>query len=149
MPIKILFVCTGNTCRSSMAEALMRRLAESRLPTAFGPAGEERSPDSRAAAVQIEVRSAGTGARDGDPASGHAIEVMRERGIDLRSHRARRLTQDLVDWADVVLTMTASHKNHVLRMFAGAAGKTFTLGEFAAGPGGQSEEINDPWGKPQ
>ncbi|NPV69738.1 MAG: low molecular weight protein arginine phosphatase [Firmicutes bacterium] len=135
MAIRVLFVCTGNTCRSSMAEALMRRLVESRAAGEGAGGAVRAAGDATGAAIDIEVKSAGTGAHDGGPASDNAIAVMRELGIDLRGHRSRRLTQDLVDWADLILTMTASHKMYVTRTFRRADAKTFTLGEYAVSPG--------------
>lgn len=123
--MNILFVCTGNTCRSPMAEAIMRHALEER--------GVE----------EVVVSSAGTGAFDGAPASEGAYLVALERGLDLSNHRARRLTPELVSQADLVLTMSAQHRDRVADL--GGEGKTFLLGTYA-GRKGEEAAVNDPYG---
>lgn len=115
---QVLFVCTGNTCRSSMAEALLRKMLTEDL-------GEK--------AATIHVVSAGTGAVAGANVSPNAIEVMDKEGIDLRGHRAKRLTSELVIDADLILTMTLEQKRYVLTLVPTAKNKVFTLAEFAEG----------------
>jgi len=88
----VLIVCTGNLCRSPMAAALLRaRLARDE------------------ARWDWQVSSAGTWATDGLPASVHAVEEMAGRGIDLRAHRARNVTRELMAGADLILAMARNH----------------------------------------
>lgn len=124
--MRILIVCTGNTCRSPMAEVLL----------AAKLAGDPDLHDS-------EVRSAGTGAWDGAPASEGAYLVALERGLDLSGHRARLLTSDQVRNADLILTMSESHVGRVADL--GGAEKVHTLPAFAGHPGG-IREVDDPVG---
>jgi protein-tyrosine-phosphatase len=121
----ILLVCTGNTCRSPLAEALLRtKLAE-------------RGVDG------VEVSSAGTGAWDGAPASEGAYLVALEHGLDLSAHRARLLNKEVASTADVILTMARHHRARVEQL--GATGKAHLLGEYA-GRTGPAAEVRDPFG---
>ncbi|OZM56780.1 hypothetical protein CIB95_11220 [Lottiidibacillus patelloidae] len=104
----VLFVCTGNTCRSPMAEAL----ANNRYNDKF------------------IAKSAGVFASNGMPASVNSIDAMKEKGIDL-DHQSSPLTNELVDWADIVLTMTENHKSAILATYPSAAEKLYTLKEYA------------------
>lgn len=123
---RILFVCTGNTCRSPMAAALFKRRLEGT------PSLRER----------VEVLSAGTSADEGAPPTEEAIQVMKEQFIDLSAHRARQLTSSLLDQVDLILTMTDNQKKACIN--AGASEeKVQTLGEFA----GMIEEVEDPFGR--
>ncbi|HZK17779.1 MAG TPA: low molecular weight protein arginine phosphatase [Clostridia bacterium] len=91
----------------------------------------------------IEVFSAGVAAFPDMPASPEAVEVMFEMGIDLEGHRASVLIPEDVESADLVLTMTERHRDFVRQMAPGAAGKVYTLGEFA----GRGEDVPDPFGR--
>src|SRR3989442_8878821 len=106
---QILLVCTGNICRSPLAAALLTR--------ALAERGFEG----------IDVSSAGTGAWDGAPASEGAYLVGLERGLDLSGHRARLLTRELVEAADLILTMARHHRARVDEL--GGEGHGFVLGE--------------------
>ncbi|MGI6492411.1 MAG: low molecular weight protein arginine phosphatase [Pelotomaculum sp.] len=126
--MKILFVCTGNTCRSSMAAALARHLLAER---SWGP-------------EEFLVASAGIAAVEGEPASREAIQALAEMGVDLRGHRAAGLTAEDLAQADLVLTMTAWHRRHVQELHPGEAHKVFTLADYARTEG----DIPDPIGQP-
>ncbi len=120
----ILLVCTGNICRSPMAEAL--------LGTMLVPGNPE-----------VTVASAGTGAWDGTPASEGAYLVSLEHGLDLSSHVARLLTRDLVEEASLILTMARHHRSRVEEL--GGEAKVHLLGELA-GKTGAAAEVSDPFG---
>ncbi|UVI33822.1 low molecular weight protein arginine phosphatase [Paenibacillus spongiae] len=107
---RILFVCTGNTCRSPMAEAML-------------------IAHSRSAGLELEVRSAGVSTVDGLPVSENAKAALRRRNIH-HPEGSSALDGGMVGWADLVLTMTTSHKKHVLQRFPDAVDKTYTLKEY-------------------
>jgi protein arginine phosphatase len=121
---KILLVCTGNIC-SPLAAALLER------------ALKERGLDA------IEVCSAGTGAWDGAPVSEGAYLVGLERGLDLSAHRAQLLGREMVEAADLILTMARHHRARVDEL--GGEGHVFVLGEYA-GREGDEAEVSDPFG---
>jgi protein-tyrosine-phosphatase len=103
-----------------------------------------RQAISAAGLSNIEVSSAGIGATDGTPASEGAYLVLLERGLDLSGHRARLLTRQLVDEADLILTMGRSHLGRVREL--GAGGRAYLLGEYA-GRDGDRVEVRDPYGE--
>ena len=125
----ILFVCTGNTCRSSMAWAIAEGLLSQKDAT-----------------KKVKVTSAGTSVVPNSKAAEFAIEVMGKRGLDLKKHMARQLTSELIDEADLVLTMTRNHKQHVLILTPHVQENVFTLKEYARNL--NSHDIYDPIGQP-
>ena len=122
----ILFICTGNVCRSPMAEALFRHAVRGR--------GEFR------------VVSAGIGAIDGQPPTTHSVRAMRELGVDISAQRSRMLTADLVRSADLILGMTHSHADTIVLLYPAAAEKTFLLREFDETLESYEKDIGDPIG---
>lgn len=120
----LLFICTGNVCRSPMAEYLMRK----RVGRSSG----------------WTVGSAGLAALPGMSASRNAVEVLSEMGIDLAPHRSRQITRDLVDAANVLVVMTASHRDQMNMLFRDAREKVFLLRSFD--PAADSEDLEDPIG---
>jgi protein-tyrosine phosphatase len=111
---QVLVVCTGNICRSPMAEGFLRDLFELRADQ-----GES-----------IEVSSAGTSAWDGSPATTEAISAAADREADISEHRARRLTAHHIQQADLILGMTTEHTAVVSRLVPPATPRTFTLKEL-------------------
>ncbi len=131
MRMRILFVCSGNTCRSPLATFLARRIVEEYGAEVAGG---------------FSFTSAGTGAAGGQPASQHAQTVAAERAAvgrrstagdgttpspDLSSHTSAFLTADAIHQADLVLTMSTSHRRAVESLVPAAIEKTFTLKEYA------------------
>lgn len=121
----LLFVCSGNTCRSPMAEAITRGMLEERGWT------------------HVDVRSAGTSAVAGHAASPEAVAVAREYGLALDDHTSQPLTPQLIGWADLVLAMGTSHM-HVVRELGGAD-KVSLVTEFVDGDG-YAQPVADPFG---
>lgn len=119
----LLFVCTGNTCRSPLAEAIARRMI-----------GERAIPE-------LTVGSAGTSAWADAPASDGALLVGLEHGIDLGDHRSRPLAQDLVSGAHVILTMGPHHLDRAEAL--GGMGRAWLLSDFA---NGTPRPVSDPFG---
>ena len=118
--MNVLFVCTGNTCRSPMAAALFNKIAIER-------------------GLDVRIESAGLFASDGEPASNEAIIVMQKYDIDLLGHHAQSINSELLEKSDLVLTMTAAHK---MVLEQSVPDKVYTLCEYA----GADFDIDDPFG---
>ncbi|MDB5085217.1 MAG: ywlE [Bacilli bacterium] len=124
--MNILFVCTGNTCRSPMAELLLKKrlLQESDLS-------------------HVQVQSAGIAAIAGAPASKGAARALKNRTENADAHQSQPFTLQLSNWAHLILTMTTSHKEYLMDSFPSLCDKTFTLKEYI---GDSVVDIADPYG---
>src|SRR2546428_11836444 len=109
----VVVVCTGNVCRSPIAEGLLRRATERR------PIG-----------APVTVSSAGTAGWEGSPATPEAVEAASERGVDISGHVATRLLPGMAADAGLVLCMAGEHRDLIARDEPEAAGRTFTLKEL-------------------
>jgi glycine hydroxymethyltransferase len=123
----VLFVCTGNVCRSPMAQGLFADLVRGRR--------------------DIEVTSAGIGAVGGQSPSPYAVDVMAELGLNIRNIRSKPLMVDLVRKADFIFVMTYGHLDSMLLLFPSAAEKTFLLREFETDLPVMERDICDPIGQ--
>jgi len=122
--MNVLFVCTGNTCRSPMAEVLLK----------------EKAP-------QLHVQSAGIFAQPNEGANDNAIQVLKQRGLQL-VHSSQPVTKKLLKWADIVFAMTETHKELLLDQFPKYKDKYFTLIEYTLDTTTAEESIDiaDPFG---
>jgi glycine hydroxymethyltransferase len=119
----VLFICTGNICRSPMAEGLLRRMAGGKM----------------------EVCSAGLGAGRGQPPSAHAVEVLRKEGIDISGIRSQPVSPDLLERADYIFTMTRDHLDMLLLLYPEMSSKARLLRFDEAAKGGRAD-VTDPIG---
>lgn len=122
---KILFVCTGNSCRSVMAEGLFKKMTEGRKE-------------------QFEISSAGISAIDGYPPTAETIRVMETEGADVSEHRSRRLTMDMIRQSDHIYVMERFHRDFILRLAPEAAAKVSLLTEYTTRSDGRNVDIDIP-----
>lgn len=125
--MKIMFICTGNICRSAMAHWLLKKKL-----------GERNIKN-------VEVYSAGIYAVEGDTSTYEAIEVMEEYGVDLKKHRATKVQNSNIKDMDIILCMTLSHKRDLIYMYPELKEKIYTLKEYVKDEK-NGVEIRDPWG---
>lgn len=122
--MKVVFVCTGNTCRSPMAEGILKDL-------------------SKKANLNIGVKSVGTHATSNSNAARFAIEAMKSIDIDISNHKSDQVNRELLDKTDLVLTMSNNHKKAIILQYPFIKEKVFLLNEYAFGI---NKDIEDPFG---
>lgn len=110
--MKIMFICTGNICRSAMAEGILKKIAKDKN-------------------LKIEVYSCGIYAQDGDYATYNAVESAKYYDVDISNHRATNIRNSKINEMDVILCATESHKQLVLHMYPKLTGKVYTMKEYA------------------
>ncbi len=125
---RIIIVCTGNTCRSPMAEGILKSILDHR--------GEDG----------IIVSSAGISGMDSYPAASNAIEAAKHWNIDISGHRARSLTEEMIADADLLLAMSSEHVEFILKADSSAVNKTFLMKAFPKPYSPAQERVDDPIG---
>jgi len=122
---KIVFVCSGNTCRSPLAEAIAKEVLRGRVD------------------FELAIASAGTSAQEGSPASRNSIEIAERHGLDLSGHRSRLLSREILHDADLIVTMGVRHREAVEEIDPESVESTFLLTNFSDAHDG---DVPDPIG---
>ena len=126
--MKIMFICTGNICRSAMAHGMMEKLIKENK-------------------INAEVYSCGVYAETGDYATYNAVEAAKEYDADISNHRATNIRESKIEEMDLILCATISHKQSVIYLYPSLKEKVFTMKEYAKiDTEGQDMDIKDPWG---
>lgn len=123
---KIMFICTGNICRSAMADGLMKKLIQDNQK-------------------QVEVYSCGIFAEDGEGPTFNAKEAIKQYDVDINNHKATNIRNSKIKEMDVILCATLAHKNNVISMYPELKDKIFTIKEYADYDKNDLD-IPDPWG---
>ena len=123
----VVFVCTGNTGRSPMAEALAKDYVEKHNLN-----------------ISVQSRGVNVDPNETNPEEG-TVKVLKDRNIDISSHKATQLVKEDIDSSDYLLTMTQNHKDRILSKYPEAESKVYTLAEFATG---KNEDLSDPYKMP-
>lgn len=126
--MKIMFICTGNICRSAMAEGIMKKIVEDKN-------------------IDAKIYSCGIYAETGDYATYNAIEAASQYDVDISSHRATNIRKSKIEEMDLILCATQSHKQSVIHLYPNLKEKVYTMKEYAKlDKNGQDLDIKDPWG---
>jgi protein-tyrosine phosphatase len=147
LTVNILFVCTGNTCRSPMAGGFAKKALAGKLKCDIDPAPSCSIPQKefrrcgvdRLEQMGYKITSAGVIALDGIDASAEAIRFCASRGVRLTGHKSRRLTAEMLKEADYIFAMSAGHRDDIIRLFPASAEKCMLLNDAG--------DINDPIGR--
>lgn len=126
--MKIMFVCTGNTCRSAMADGLAKKVVKEKQ-------------------LDIEIYSAGIFAIKGEHASYNSVAIMKEYDVDIVTHTATPIEESNIEEMDLVLCATKKHKMQLVSKYPELAGRTYTIKEYAGDDKDSADtDIQDPWG---